>query len=167
MGSLKSVISGIDRNFMKKAIELAKEAGKSGEIPVGAVIEKDGKIIAAGRNRREQIKNTLAHAEIEAISAACEVLGDWRLDGCTIYVTLEPCPMCAGAILNSRISRVVFGAFDRRWGSIESVVDLCRYPFESRPEIYAGICEDECSALLSGFFEDVRKGGKGQNKGNI
>lgn len=128
-----------------------------GEIPVGAVIVKDGEIVAEGSNRREEKKDALSHAETEAIGAACRALGDWRLDGCTLYVTLEPCPMCAGAIINSRISTVVFGAFDLRAGSLDSVVNLCNYPFDSRLEVYGGICEDECAAVLSDFFKAVRK----------
>ena len=149
--------NSIDRNMMLRAIELARQAGSRGEIPVGAVIVKDGKIIAEGYNRREEKKNALSHAETEAINTACEVLGDWRLDGCVLYVTLEPCPMCTGAIINSRISTVVFGAYDLRAGCMDSVIDLCNYPFESRPEIYGGICEEECSLILSDFFKAVRK----------
>ncbi len=146
----------IDRRFMKRAVELAKKAASFGEIPVGAVIVKNGEIIAEGYNLRETKKDALSHAETEAIRAACGAIGDWRLDGCTLYVTLEPCPMCAGAIINSRISTVVFGAYDLRAGSLESVVDLCRYPFESKPQVYGGICEDECKALLTEFFKAVR-----------
>ena len=155
--------NGIDRNFMLRAMELAVEAGKRGEIPVGAVIVKNGKIIAEGSNRREEKKDALSHAETEAISEACRVLGDWRLDGCTLYVTLEPCPMCTGAIINSRISTVVFGAYDLRAGSMDSVINLCDYPFESKPEIYGGICEDECSKILSEFFKEVRKNAQNKN----
>lgn len=149
--------NGINRKFMHRAMELARAAGERGEIPVGAVIVKNGEIIAEGSNCREEKNNALSHAETEAISAACSALGDWRLDGCTLYVTLEPCPMCAGAIINARISTVVFGAYDLRAGSMESVVNLCNYPFESRPQIYSGICEDECAEILSEFFKTVRK----------
>lgn len=138
-------------------MELARQAGTRGEIPVGAVIVKNGEVIAEGYNRREEKKDALSHAETEAISAACRALDDWRLDGCTLYVTLEPCPMCAGAIINSRISTVVFGAYDLRAGCMDSVINLCSYPFESRPEIYGGICEDECAAILSDFFKAVRR----------
>ncbi len=148
---------GIDREFMRSAMELAKIAGASGEIPVGAVVVKDGRVIGTGYNRREQTKSVLSHAEIDAISAACEAVGDWRLDDCTLYVTLEPCPMCAGAILNARIGTVVFGAYDLRAGSFGSVVDLATAGYESRPEIYGGICEEECAGLLSEFFRSVRK----------
>ena len=144
---------------MRRAIELARAAGLRGEIPVGAVVvDRDGAVLGEGSNRREEAKNTMGHAEIEAINNACCKKGDWRLDGCTLYVTLEPCPMCAGAIINSRISTVVFGAFDLKAGSMESVVDLTRFPFESRPQVYGGIMEDECSALLGEFFKAVRKG---------
>lgn len=141
---------------MNRAIEIARQAGTRGEIPVGAVIVKDGEIIAEGTNRREEKKSALSHAETEAIAAACRKLGDWRLDGCTLYVTLEPCPMCAGAIINARISTVVFGAFDLKAGSFDSVVNLASYPYDSRPEVYGGICEDECVALLRDFFKAVR-----------
>ena len=141
---------------MLRALELAREGYNAGEIPVGAVIVKDGRIIGEGRNRREEKHDALSHAETEAISAACKTLSDWRLDGCELYVTLEPCPMCTGAIINSRISTVVFGAFDLRAGCMDSVINLCDYPFESRPEIFAGIMEDECKELLTRFFEEIR-----------
>lgn len=147
----------MERRFMHRAIELAALAGERGEIPVGAVIVKNGEIIAEGSNMREEKNSALSHAETEAIAAACKALGDWRLDGCTMYVTLEPCPMCTGAIINSRISTLVFGAYDLRAGCIDSVINLCDYPFESRPEIYGGICEDECKRLLSDFFKRIRK----------
>ncbi|MBR4072364.1 MAG: nucleoside deaminase [Clostridia bacterium] len=147
----------MNSNFMLAAITEAKAAAKRGEIPVGAVIVKDGNIIAKGSNRREEKHSVISHAEIEAIEEACGVLGDWRLDGCELYVTLEPCPMCTGAIINSRISTVVFGAYDLRAGSMDSVINLCDYPYESKPEIYGGIYEDECKKLLSDFFKAVRK----------
>jgi len=147
----------MNSKFMAVAIEEAKKAFDRGEIPVGAVIVKDGEIIATGSNRREEKKSVISHAEIEAIEAACEKIGDWRLDGCELYVTLEPCPMCTGAIINSRISTVVFGAYDLRAGSIDSVINLCDYPYDSRPQIYGGICEDDCKALLSLFFRAVRE----------
>ena len=149
-------MNGIDKKFMHRAMEIARETGRRGEIPVGAVIVKDGEIIAEGSNRREEKKDALSHAETEAIQSACRYIGDWRLDGCTLYVTLEPCPMCTGAIINSRISTVVFGAYDLRAGCMDSVIDLCNYPFESKPEIYGGICEDECREILSEFFKAVR-----------
>lgn len=144
--------NGFDRKFMRRAIELARAAGERGEVPVGAVIVKEGKIIAEGSNSREENRDVIGHAEINAISKACSVLGDWRLNGCTIYVTLEPCPMCAGAIINARIDTVVFGAFDLRNGCFESVTDFSKLPFDIRPEIYGGICEAECEVIISEFF---------------
>ena len=142
---------------MKLALCEARKAAKRGEIPVGAVIVKNGEVIAVGSNRREEKKSAISHAEIEAITEANRRLGDWRLDGCEMYVTLEPCPMCTGAIINSRISTVVFGAYDFSSGSMDSVINLCDYPYEKTPEIYGGICEDECAALLKEFFLEVRK----------
>lgn len=146
---------------MLKALLEAKKAGQEGEIPVGAVIVKDGEIIAVGRNRRETHNNALGHAEIEAISSACEKLGRWRLDDCELYVTLEPCPMCAGAIINARLKKVVFGAFDKKAGSCsgDSVVNLFELPFNHKPEVWAGICEHECAAVLTDFFENLREKG--------
>lgn len=149
-------MSKIERKYMLRAMELARAAGEMGEIPIGAVIVKSGEIIAEGQNCRERKNDATSHAEIEAIRMAGERTGDWRLDGCTLYVTLEPCPMCTGAIINSRISTVVFGAYDLRAGCMDSVIDLCNYPFESRPEIYGGIYEDECAEILSDFFKAVR-----------
>ena len=143
--------------FMQQAILLAKEAAKNGEIPVGAVVVKDGEVIATGRNRREKEKSALGHAEIEAIHNACQALGTWRLSDCEIYVTLEPCPMCAGTIINSRIKKVVFGAFDKNGGACDSVCNLLSMPFSSRPEVWAGIMEEECKALLEDFFKNVRQ----------
>ena len=145
------------REFMLEAIKLAKIAASEGEVPVGAVIVKDGKIIAKGRNEREKKQNALSHAEIEAINNACNTLGSWRLDGCEMYVTLEPCPMCAGAIINSRIKTLVFGAYDSKMGSIDSVVNLCDYPYNHKVEVYGGICEDECLTVLQEFFKVLRK----------
>ncbi|MBQ1182843.1 MAG: nucleoside deaminase [Clostridia bacterium] len=147
------------RKFMNEALALAKKAGSLGEIPVGAVVVKDGEIIATGMNRRESENNALGHAEIEAISNACKSLGKWRLDDCELYVTLEPCPMCAGAIINSRIKKVIFGAFDKKTGSCshESVIDLFSLPYNHRPEVWAGIMEKECSEVLTNFFENLRE----------
>lgn len=144
------------KKFMKEAILEAQKAHAEGEVPVGAVIVKDGKIIARGRNKREQKQNALSHAEIEVINQACEKLGSWRLDGCELYVTLEPCPMCTGAIINARIKTVVFGAFDSSMGCMDSVINLCNYPLGHNVEIYAGICEDECKSLLQDFFKKLR-----------
>ena len=146
----------MDKKFMKRAIELAKKAYALGEVPVGAVIVKDGEIIGEGYNMREQKQNALSHAEIEAINSACKKIGSWRLDGCEMYVTLEPCPMCTGAIINSRIKTVIFGAFDLNMGCMDSVINLCDYPFNHKVEIYAGICEDECKKILTDFFSLIR-----------
>ena len=147
----------MNKSFMQRAIELAQEASKKGEIPVGAVIVRNGEIIGEGKNEREAKQNALSHAEIEAINNACKTKGDWRLDDCEMYVTLEPCPMCAGAIINARIKTLVFGAYDSKAGSIDSVINLCDYPYGHKPEIYGGILEDECKKLLKTFFEDLRK----------
>lgn len=141
---------------MHRALMLARKAGQQGEVPVGAVIVKDGKVIAEGYNRREEKQDALSHAETEAIHNACMALHSWRLDGCELYVTLEPCPMCTGAIINARIGTVVFGAYDPKAGSMDSVVALCHYPFEHKPEIYGGILEEECLSLLQDFFRKLR-----------
>lgn len=147
----------MDEYFMKKALELARESAFEGEVPVGAVVVKDGEIIGTGRNRRELGKNALYHAELEAIDNACKKLGGWRLWQCDLYVTLEPCPMCAGAIINSRIKRVVFGAKDNKAGSFGSVADFNLLPYNHKPEIVSGVLEDECSKILSDFFADLRR----------
>lgn len=146
----------MESRFMTRAIELAKIAAQEGEVPVGAVIVKNGEIIGEGYNMREQKHNALSHAETEAINAACNYLGDWRLDGCTIYVTLEPCPMCAGAIVNARISEVVFGAYDKTMGCIDSVASITSLSF-ANTTVYGGIKEDECKKVLTDFFEGVRE----------
>lgn len=153
---MSAFVNECDRRFMSSAIDLADEAAKEGEVPVGAVIVKDGKVIATGRNRREALGNALAHAEIEAISAACKALGSWRLTGCTLYVTLEPCPMCAGAIVNSRIDRVVYGAADPKAGSAGSLFNLFELPYNHRPLVNSAVLEDECSARLEEFFKSIR-----------
>ena len=145
----------MDSRFMTRAIELARLAASQGEVPVGAVIVKDGVIIGEGHNMREQKQNALSHAETEAINAACNHLGDWRLDGSTLYVTLEPCPMCAGAIVNARISELVFGAYDKTMGCIDSVTSITSLPF-ANTIVYGGIKEDECKRLLTDFFKGVR-----------
>ena len=143
--------------YMNEAIRLAKKAASLGEVPIGAVVVKDGEIIAEGYNLRETENLSTAHAEISAIEAACKKLGGWRLFGCTLYVTLEPCPMCAGAIVNSRIDRVVYGASDIRFGACGSLFNINSYPLNHAFEITKGVCEDECRALLSDFFSDLRK----------
>ena len=144
------------RELMPRAIELAKEAAREGEVPVGAVIAKNGEIIAEGRNKRETKKTALGHAEIEAIHKACEKLGSWRLSGCTLYVTLEPCPMCAGAVINARLDKVVYGAYDLKAGSVSSVTDLFNRSYNHRPEVQEGFMENECRKLLTDFFEKLR-----------
>ena len=143
-------------NFMREALCLAALSAEEGEVPVGAVVTIGNKIIGRGRNRREKVKNALHHAEIEAINEACSRLGGWRLWECEMYVTLEPCPMCAGAVINSRIERVVYGAPDRRAGAFGSVLDLNAYPLNHKPEIVGGIMEEECRALLQSFFKRKR-----------
>ena len=146
-----------DTVFMKQAIALAQEAAREGEVPVGAVVVRDGIVVAGGRNRRELGKNALLHAEMEAIDNACRTLGGWRLWQCDLYVTLEPCPMCAGAIINSRIRRVVFGAYDPKAGSCGSVVNLFELPYNHKPELVSGVMEAECAALLRDFFRQLRE----------
>ena len=142
--------------YMELALALAREAGNAGEVPVGCVIaDANGKIIGSGRNRREEEHDASAHAEIEAIRMACDAVGDWRLSGCTIFVTLEPCPMCAGAIINARVERVVYGAYDKKAGSFGTMLDLTNYPLY-KPEIEGGVLSDECSAILSEFFKAKR-----------
>ena len=143
--------------FMEKAIELAKLSAAEGEVPVGAVIVKDDEIVSTGRNRREHGKNALYHAEIEAINSACKTLGGWRLWQCEMYVTLEPCPMCAGAIINARIKRLVYGAHDLKNGSCSSVINLFNLPYNHSPVLVSGVMEEECGAILSDFFKILRK----------
>ena len=145
-----------DEYFMREAIELAKLAYKADEAPIGAVVVKDGQIVGRGYNRRETGKNALYHAELLAIDDACKKLGGWRLWQCEMYVTLEPCPMCAGAIINSRLKRVVYGCDDYKAGSCKSVVNLFDLPFNHRPECRGGVLSDECSALLKDFFRELR-----------
>lgn len=143
--------------FMQAAIEAAKLAGAAGEVPIGAVIVQDGEMISSGYNLRETKKHALLHAEIVAIDEACRRLGGWRLPRCTLYVTLEPCPMCAGAIINSRIERVVFGAADPKAGSFGSLVDLSKVAYNHQPSLTAGVLEEECAALLRDFFAALRE----------
>jgi len=146
----------MDRHYMEQALALAAEAAKEGEVPVGCVIVRRGEVVGIGRNRRETAKNALGHAEIEAINDACTRLGGWRLWDCTLYVTLEPCPMCAGAIINARIPRVVFGAEDGKCGACGSVCDLFAMNFNHRPQVEKGLREAEAKALLTDFFEKLR-----------
>lgn len=142
--------------FMERAIELARLSEAEGEVPVGAVVVRNGKIVGEGRNRRELGKNALYHAELEAIDNACKKLLGWRLWQCDLYVTLEPCPMCAGAIINSRIKTVYFGAYDNKAGSFGSVANFNMLPYNHKPEILGGIMEDECSNMLKDFFKKLR-----------
>ena len=148
----------IKKEFMERAVENARMAARLGEVPVGAVIVKEDKIIAEGYNKREAKQNVLSHAETEAINSACEALGSWRLDGCTMYVTLEPCPMCTGAIMASRIERVIFGAYDEKGGAMGGICNLCDMPFMNRPQVVGGYMEQECAEVLSEFFGALRKG---------
>lgn len=146
-----------DETFMREAVKQAKKAYAREETPIGCVITYEGKIIARGYNKRNEKKNTLAHAEIQAIHKASKVLGDWRLEGCTMYVTLEPCPMCAGAILQARIPRVVIGSMNPKAGCAGSVVNLlCMEGFNHKVEIEKGVLEEECSQMMSGFFRELR-----------
>lgn len=154
-----------DFQFMKEALLLAQKAADIGEVPVGAVVVKDDVIVGRGYNKRETAKNALLHAETEAINNACAALGGWRLWQCDIYVTLEPCPMCAGAIINSRIKRVVFGAYDKKAGSCGSVVNLFDLPYNHKPELVSGVLEEECAEILSNFFKNLRNSKK-DRKGN-
>ena len=146
-----------DLQFMNEALELAKEAAAEGEVPVGCVIVRDGVIVGRGRNRRETGKTALGHAEIEAIAQACQTLGGWRLWECTLYVTLEPCPMCAGAIINARIPRVVFGASDDKCGACGSVCDLFSMDFNHHPQVDKGIGQEQSKQLLTDFFRQLRE----------
>lgn len=142
---------------MQKALEVAKISAAEGEVPVGAIIVKGDEIVGTGRNRREYGKNALYHAEIEAIDNACKTLGGWRLWECDMYVTLEPCPMCAGAIINSRIKTVYYGASDLKAGSFGSVVDFNSLPYNHKPEIVSGVMQDEARKMLSDFFKGLRE----------
>lgn len=142
---------------MKYALSLAHLSADEGEVPVGAVVVCDGKIVGEGRNRRETVKNALHHAEIEAINNACERLGGWRLWKCDLYVTLEPCPMCAGAIINSRIKNVYFGAFDPKNGAVMSKARLFDVDFTHKPGFEGGLLEKECSEILTSFFKNLRE----------
>ncbi len=146
-----------DERFMAVALEEAKKAFALGEIPVGACVVKDGEIVATGHNQREQTKQVSGHAEMIAINGACERLGDWRLSGCQLYVTLEPCPMCAGAIINARIDRVIYGAEDEVMGSFGSVCNLAAMPYSAHPKLTKGVLENECRALLQQFFKERRE----------
>lgn len=146
--------------YMALALELAREAAEAGEVPVGCVIVRDGQVVGRGRNRREEKHATASHAEMEAIAQANEALGSWRLDDCELYVTLEPCPMCAGAILNARIARVWYGARDAAMGACGGVVNLYMEEFPNRPALVGGILAQECRQVLTDFFSRLRTGEK-------
>ena len=145
-----------DRECMEAALALAREAAAEGEVPVGCVITRHGEIVGRGRNRRETEKTALGHAEIEAIADACRNLGGWRLWECTLYVTLEPCPMCAGAIVNARIPRVIYGAKDSKYGACGSVCDLFSMDFNHHPACEGGLMEEDVQALMTDFFQKLR-----------
>ena len=149
----------MDEQFMQAALALAKEAAAEGEVPVGCVIVRKGEIVGRGRNRRETAKTALGHAEIEAIADACKNLGGWRLWECEMFVTLEPCPMCSGAIINSRIENVYFGSYDYKSGSFGTVTDLSQIKeYNHHPNIFGGVLQEECSSMLTDFFKKLRKG---------
>ena len=143
--------------FMQQALELAREAAEAGEVPVGCVIVQNGEIVGRGRNRREEKQATASHAEMEAIAEANKTLGSWRLDECELYVTLEPCPMCAGAIINARIGRVWYGARDEAMGACGGVLNLFMERFPNRPALVGGILAEECKAVLADFFAGLRE----------
>ena len=144
--------------YMAQALALAREAAAAGEVPVGCVIVREGRVVGRGRNRREERQRTSSHAEMEAIAQANETLGTWRLEDCTLYVTLEPCPMCAGAILNARIPRVYYGARDSVMGACGGVLNLFMEDFPNRPALVGGILEEACRRVLEDFFRSLRQG---------
>ena len=150
--------------FMREAIKQAKKAAAKGEVPVGAVIVRNGEIVSRAYNTRETGKNALCHAEIKAIHRACRKLGGWRLPGCEMYVTMEPCPMCAGAIVNSRIEKVYYGAYDKKAGAFGTLFDMNTFGLNHKPEIVSGLLESECAALLSSFFFELRERRKREKK---
>lgn len=145
-----------DIKFMRAALSEAQKAHDEKEVPIGAVVVRNGVVVGRGYNRREYGKNALYHAEILAIDDACKNLGGWRLWECELYVTLEPCPMCAGAIINSRIKRVVYGCEDKKAGSVKSVINLFELPYNHKPEYIGGVLKEECSAVLTSFFKELR-----------
>ena len=153
-------------HFMRLALAEAEKAGRAGEIPVGAVLVKDGEVLAASGNTREHGGGALGHAEMEVIRMGCERLGGWRLFGCILYVTLEPCPMCAGAAVNARLDAVVYGAADPAAGCLGSKINLFALDFSARPRIVAGVLADECAALLRSFFQERRSAQTDTTEGN-
>lgn len=149
---------GEKEQYMAQALALARQALETGDVPVGCVVVQHGRIVGRGRNRREEKQNALLHAEIEAVDQACKALGRWRLEDCALYVTLEPCPMCAGAILQARIPQVIFGARDPKGGAMGGVLDLFWENFNHRPAVIAGVMEQKCAELLKNFFDKKRLG---------
>lgn len=158
-----------DELYMQKALELAALAAEQGEVPVGAIVvdRSTGEIVGRGFNRREYGRSPLTHAEIVAIDQASRKLGGWRLMGCELFVTLEPCPMCAGAIINSRVERVVFGAYDKKAGSCGSVVNLFELPYNHKPLCTGGVLEERCAGVLSDFFKNLRIAKSNKHKKNL
>lgn len=154
----------MDKKYMKAALKLAQKAADEEEVPVGAVVVCEGKIVGRGRNRRETKKNAIHHAEIEAIEKACKKLGGWRLHKCDLYVTLEPCPMCTGAIINARIKTLYYGAKDEKAGSCGTLVNLFDLPYNHKPEVISGVMEEECADILKKFFKDLRERKKIERK---
>ncbi|MGN0485676.1 MAG: nucleoside deaminase [Acutalibacteraceae bacterium] len=153
--------------YMNEALRLAAQAAAEGEVPVGAVVVHEGEIIGRGYNHRQQLQNAMSHAEIEALDGACRKLGSWRLEKCSLYVTLEPCPMCAGAIVNARIAEVIFGAYDEKYGCFGSAVNFCDLPFDHRPGLIGGYMQKQCSQILSDFFADnLRKNSETNDSGS-
>lgn len=150
-------IKEIDFEYMRLAIKEAKKSELELEVPVGAVVVYENEVISWGRNKRENLKNALVHAELEAIYYACKKMNSWRLLNCSIYVTLEPCAMCTGAIINSRISKLCYGAYDPKSGSCGSVINLFDLPYNHKPKLVSGVLEKECSEILSNFFKKLRK----------
>jgi tRNA(adenine34) deaminase len=150
--------------YMELALELARGAAQAGEVPVGCVIVRKGQVVGRGRNRREELQSTASHAEMEAIAQANTALGTWRLDECELYVTLEPCPMCAGAILNARIPRVYYGARDPAFGACGGVLNLFMENFPNRPALVGGVLGEECRQVLGAFFDGLRRRGEEEKK---
>ena len=146
-----------DERFMEEALQLAEEAARLGEVPIGCVVTLGDRIVGRGRNGRETGKNALHHAELLAIDEACKTLGGWRLPECRLYVTLEPCPMCAGAIINARIPTVIYGAEDPKAGSVASMIRLFDLPYNHRPQVISGVLGDRCGEILKKFFRELRQ----------
>ena len=142
--------------YMREALKEAEKCIDTGDVPIGCVIVKNGEIIARGHNTREAFHTALGHAEINAIGNACKSIGSWRLENCAIYVTLEPCPMCAGAIINSRIGEVYFGAYDKKGGAVGGIINLFEENFNHKPKVQGGILKDECALILQNFFAKLR-----------